>query len=177
MISLHTGEFPLVGPITLAATAQGLCLISLAGPEDARAQLARWYPGWQTLENATPLEEAVRQLHEYLAGDRTAFSVPMALRGTGFQKQVWACLAEIPYGETRSYASVAQAIGRPGAARAVGGAVGANPVCPVVPCHRVVGTSGRLTGFAYGLPLKEKLLRLEAKRAGQEAVAEQTKSG
>jgi len=109
-----------------------------------------------------PLLEARRQLAEYLAGDRRAFTLPLAPRGTEFERLVWQALVAIPYGETRSYAEVAAAIGRPAACRAVGRANGSNPIAIVIPCHRVIGSDGSLTGFGGGLPLKRFLLDLES---------------
>lgn len=108
--------------------------------------------------------EAARQLDEYLAGTRTTFELPLAPQGTVFEQEVWAALATIPYGQTRSYGQIAAQIGRPGwsAARAVGRANGRNPLWIVVPCHRVVGADGRLTGYAGGLEVKRALLDLEA---------------
>jgi O-6-methylguanine DNA methyltransferase len=108
-----------------------------------------------------PNERILRELHEYLRGARREFTVPLDIRGTPFQKSVWDVIGRIPYGETMSYQDVAVAIGRPTALRAVGQAVGANPTPIVVPCHRVIGKSGRLVGFGGGLPLKERLLALE----------------
>lgn len=106
---------------------------------------------------------AARELHEYLEGERRAFTFPYRLVGTPFrlQVQVWKELEKVPYGETTTYKRLAEAIGRPGAYHAVGGAVGANPLGIVVPCHRVIGTNGSLTGYAWGLPMKEALLELE----------------
>jgi methylated-DNA-[protein]-cysteine S-methyltransferase len=109
-----------------------------------------------------PLLEARRQLAEYFAGDRRAFTLPLAPRGTEFERLVWQALVAIPYGETRSYAEVAAAIGRPAACRAVGRANGSNPIAIVIPCHRVIGSDGSLTGFGGGLPLKRFLLDLES---------------
>jgi len=106
-------------------------------------------------------ETVLAQLHEYLEAQRRTFDVPIDLRGTPFQQAVWDRLLEIPYGETRSYAEVAASIGRPTALRAVGRAVGANPVSIVIPCHRVIGKDGSLVGYGGGLPLKERLLALE----------------
>ncbi len=106
-------------------------------------------------------ETVLAQLHEYLEAQRRTFDVPLDLRGTPFQQAVWDRLLEIPYGETRSYAEVAASIGRPSALRAVGRAVGANPVSIVIPCHRVIGKDGSLVGYGGGLPLKERLLALE----------------
>ena len=101
------------------------------------------------------------ELDAYLRGQLTTFSVPLDLRGTPFQLSVWNALREIPYGEVRSYASLAAAIGRPSAVRAVGAANGANPVPIIVPCHRVIGSSGRLVGFGGGLDWKARLLSIE----------------
>ena len=104
---------------------------------------------------------AARELHEYLEGERRAFTFPYRLVGTPFRLQVWKELERVPYGETTTYKRLAEAIGRPGAYHAVGGAVGANPLSICVPCHRVIGTNGSLTGYAWGLPMKEALLELE----------------
>jgi len=106
-------------------------------------------------------ETVLDQLHEYLEGQRRTFDVPLDLRGTPFQEAVWNQLLKIPYGGTRSYADVAASIGRPTALRAVGGAVAANPISIIIPCHRVIGKDGSLVGYGGGLPLKERLLALE----------------
>ncbi len=108
------------------------------------------------------LREAVRQLEEYFAGRRRRFDLPLDLRGTPFQLRVWELLQGIPYGETRSYGELAQDLGRPGAARAVGAANGANPLAIVVPCHRVIGAGGALTGYGGGIERKRFLLELES---------------
>ena len=107
------------------------------------------------------LKETVRQLRAYFAGDLRVFDLPLELLGTDFQKRVWHELETIPYGETRSYMQVATAIRAPHAVRAVGAANGANPIPIIVPCHRVIGSSGKLTGYGGGLPLKKRLLELE----------------
>jgi len=107
------------------------------------------------------LVEARRQLKAYLNGDLRRFQLPLDLAGTPFQKRVWTHLITIPYGETRSYREVAQAIGAPTAVRAVGAANGANPIAIVVPCHRVIGAGGQLVGYGGGLELKRRLLALE----------------
>ena len=110
----------------------------------------------------TPLlQEAEEQLNEYFAGARREFDLPLAPKGTPFQKAVWAEMCRIPYGETRTYGQLAAAIGRPSACRAVGGACHCNPIAILQPCHRVVGRSGRLTGYAYGVEMKQYLLELE----------------
>lgn len=113
-------------------------------------------------QDANPLlREAASQLHAYFARDLRRFEIPLDMPGTEFQKSVWRELEKIPYGETRSYSQVAAAIGTPTAVRAVGAANGSNPVAIVVPCHRVIGSGGRLTGYGGGLPLKKRLLELE----------------
>jgi methylated-DNA-[protein]-cysteine S-methyltransferase len=122
------------------------------------------------------LLETERQLHEYFAGARKQFELPLELWGSEFQKRVWRALKEIPFGETRSYLNVAKTIGSPKASRAVGAANGKNPLSIVVPCHRVIGTGGRLTGYAGGLETKAKLLALEA-RARQRAASTVAMSG
>ena len=108
---------------------------------------------------------AANQLQEYLAGKRTAFDLPLALRGTPFQKRVWAELLAIPYGQTRTYSEVARALGNPSSVRAVGAASGKNPLLILVPCHRVVAANGRLGGYAGDPKAKEFLLELEEKHA------------
>ena len=107
------------------------------------------------------LVETRRQLEAYFAGELRVFELPLDMQGTAFQKRVWDELLRIPYGETRSYMQVAVAVGAANAVRAVGAANGANPVPIVVPCHRVIGTNGKLTGYGGGLPLKKRLLELE----------------
>jgi methylated-DNA-[protein]-cysteine S-methyltransferase len=113
------------------------------------------------LPDDQPNAVALDQLHEYLRGERREFDLDLDLRGTPFQRRVWSELLEIPYGETVAYADVAARVGNPKALRAVGQAVGANPIPIVIPCHRVVGKDGHLVGFGGGLPLKERLLYLE----------------
>jgi methylated-DNA-[protein]-cysteine S-methyltransferase len=123
-----------------------------AGPE----------PGWRP--DDAPLREAVRQLEAYFAGELTEFTLPLDPAGTAFQRSVWAALCEIPYGETISYGELARRIGKPQAVRAVGAANGQNPIAIIVPCHRVIGSNGKLTGYGGGLPIKEALLALERKQ-------------
>ena len=105
--------------------------------------------------------EVYRQLQEYFAGKRTVFTVPYALNGTSFQQAVWTQIAKIPYGQTVTYKDIAQAIDKPRAFQATGRAVGANPLAILIPCHRVVGSNGELTGYAFGLEMKKTLLNLE----------------
>jgi O-6-methylguanine DNA methyltransferase len=118
------------------------------------------------------LDETARQLRDYFAGARRAFTLPLAPQGTAFQLRVWAALATIPFGVCWSYRELAQAIGQPAAVRAVGAANGRNPLPIVLPCHRVIGADGSLTGFGGGLPIKQALLRLEGALPAQEAAAQ-----
>ena len=140
----------------------------LAGEEDALSMIGfpkgsmRRDPEPDWIYNEKPLAEARRQLHEYFAGERKAFDLPLHLSGTEFQVSVLEALQKIPYGETVSYGEIAKRIGRPKAMRAVGAANGRNPIPIVVPCHRVIGSSGDMTGFGGGIDTKEALLRLEA---------------
>src|ERR1700742_4477033 len=120
------------------------------------------HDGWEPDHDAFP--EAVEQLHAYFAGGRTEFDLELNLVGTAFQRRVWAALLTIPYGETRSYGEIAQQIGSPGASRAVGLANGHNPIGIIVPCHRVIGSNGSLTGYGGGLDRKRALLALEMSR-------------
>lgn len=112
-------------------------------------------------EQTSVLKEAEEQLMEYLSGTRKVFNLPLAANGTDFQNLVWETLRKIPYGEIRSYKQVAEMIGKPNASRAVGMANNKNPVLIVTPCHRVIGANGKLVGYAAGLDIKEKLLKLE----------------
>jgi methylated-DNA-[protein]-cysteine S-methyltransferase len=112
------------------------------------------------------LVEAVFQLAAYFRGELREFQLPLDFEGTDFQKRVWRQLLTIPYGQTRSYTQIAQTIGSPNAVRAVGAANGANPIAIVVPCHRVIGASGKLVGYGGGLPLKKRLLELEGVVSG-----------
>jgi methylated-DNA-[protein]-cysteine S-methyltransferase len=116
-------------------------------------------PGWT--ESATPFADARAQLEEYFAGERTTFDIPLAPEGAPFELDVWRALEEIPYGETVSYGEIARRVGQPTAARAVGTANGRNPIAVIVPCHRVIGADGSLTGYGGGLERKRLLLELE----------------
>jgi methylated-DNA-[protein]-cysteine S-methyltransferase len=117
-------------------------------------------PAWQRA--AEPFAEVQAQLREYFAGERTGFEVPLALDGSSFERRVWSALQQIPYGETISYGELARGIGQPAAARAVGLANGRNPIAVIVPCHRVIGANGTLTGYGGGLERKRTLLELES---------------
>lgn len=124
-------------------------------------------PQWREDARHAPLAECARQLAEYFAGERDTFELPLAPEGTDFQQRVWKEIAKIPYGETITYAQLAARAGAPGSARAAGAATGRNPLSIVVPCHRVIGTSGSLTGYAGGLERKTRLLEIEAALQGE----------
>jgi methylated-DNA-[protein]-cysteine S-methyltransferase len=146
-----------LGTMLLAASDQGLAGIWFEGQRHGPEA-----PTWPEQPQHPVLQQAVRQLQEYFAGQRTRFDLPLDLtHGTPFQQSVWQALLAIPPGRTTSYAALGRQLGRPQAARAVGAAVGRNPVSIVVPCHRVLGTAGALTGYAGGLERKTALLRLE----------------
>ncbi len=155
-----------IGALRLAATSKGL--VRLAFPRERglgfRGWLERHVPDASSVDWVPVLDKVAAELEEYFSGRRTAFSVPLDLRGTPFQRAVWEELLRIPYGEVRSYGEVAGIRGRPRAARAVGTAVGANPVPVLVPCHRVIEGSGGLGGFGGGLQAKRELLALERAR-------------
>lgn len=145
-----------IGELLLAGDADGLTLIGFPKGSMRREPEPDW------IFNEKPLGEARRQLREYFTGERREFDLSLKLSGTDFQVSVLRALQEIPYGQTVSYGEIAKRIGRPRAVRAVGAANGRNPLPIVVPCHRVIGSTGDLTGFGGGLDTKEALLRLEA---------------
>ncbi|WP_338449232.1 methylated-DNA--[protein]-cysteine S-methyltransferase [Niallia oryzisoli] len=147
----------------LAATDKGICFVGSQNmPFD---EVINWaekaFPGSPLEENAKKLQPYVEQITEYLEGERKSFSIPFDYNGTEFQQAVWKALCEIPYGETKSYSDIAHHIQKPAAVRAVGAAIGKNPVLITIPCHRVVGKNGSLTGFRGGLDMKKQLLELE----------------
>ena len=149
-------ESPL-GRMLLAATDKGLAGVWFVGQRHGPDAT-----GWSEDPSHPVLRQAVAQLADYFSGQRTRFDLPLDLQaGTPFQQSVWAALLAIPPGGTTSYAQIGRQLGRPQAARAIGAAVGRNPVSIVVPCHRVLGTAGALTGYAGGLERKTALLRLE----------------
>jgi methylated-DNA-[protein]-cysteine S-methyltransferase len=148
------------GRLKLVASGEGLAAILWENDSPERVPLTDLVEE----PNHPILLETERQLREYVAGKRREFALPLDLRGTAFQKDVWRALLRIPFGETRTYGQLAKQIGRPEASRAVGAANGRNPLSIVVPCHRVIGASGKLTGFAGGLEVKARLLDLESGR-------------
>ncbi|MDO8678985.1 MAG: methylated-DNA--[protein]-cysteine S-methyltransferase [Acidobacteriota bacterium] len=145
-----------VGPLLLAGNAHGLRVLSFGVGSRPRAIDPAWLPDTKGV-----LKSVRKELDEYFAGRLKAFTIPLAFEGTPFQNQVWKELTRIPYGETISYLELANRIKNPKAVRAVGMANGANPIAIIVPCHRVIGSNGSLTGFGGGLPTKRALLELE----------------
>jgi len=162
-----------VGPLFLATSAKGLVALEFdqrlpgqqtirPNPRDLRAESKKL----RFEESANELSSYVRELEEYFSGSRRAFDFPLDLRGTDFQVACWHALLAIPYGETRTYADIARAVGRPQGFRAVGMANNRNPVAIVVPCHRVIASDGTLCGYGGGLEIKRKLLELEGALSG-----------
>jgi methylated-DNA-[protein]-cysteine S-methyltransferase len=144
-----------VGKLLLVSQDGKLKRVEFHGGEDILAAAQNWRPA------RAPFTETIRQLEQYFAGRLRAFKLPLAPEGTPFQRATWNALLTIPYGETRSYAQIARTMGTPTAVRAVGAANGRNPLPIVIPCHRVIGSNGDLTGFGGGLDIKRKLLELE----------------
>jgi O-6-methylguanine DNA methyltransferase len=174
METLHSTTFTSpVGPLFLAASSRGLVALEFdarlpgqqtirPNPRDLRVETK----GVQFEESASAMRVYVRELADYFAGTRRNFSFPLDLRGTDFQLACWRALLAIPYGETRSYADIARAVGRPQGFRAVGMANNRNPLAIVVPCHRVIASDGTLCGYGGGLDVKRKLLELEGALTG-----------
>jgi methylated-DNA-[protein]-cysteine S-methyltransferase len=144
-----------VGPLTLVADDQSLIGLHFESDPAGKPQ-----PDW--IQDDRRFEAAVAQLDEYFAGQRHTFDLPLAPRGTAFRKLVWKALRAIPYGQTATYGEIARAIGQPQASRAIGGANHHNPLAIVIPCHRVIGADGSMTGYGGGLARKRMLLDLEA---------------
>lgn len=161
-LALREVDSPL-GRLRVAATGRGIVRISLPreGGKGFAGWLMRSVPDGERVDWLPHLDAAERELAEYFEGRRRAFGLALDLRGTDFQLACWRTLLEIPFGETRSYAEVARAVGRPRAVRAVGAANGANPVPIVVPCHRVIQSNGGLGGYGGGLDVKRRLLAFE----------------
>ena len=152
-----------VGTVWVASTDIGICKISLGSDRSGA------FMGWlsehvaelEPREDGDVMAFATAQLVEYFSGSRRTFDLPLDVRGTAFQRMVWSQVIRIPYGATATYGDIAQLVGKPKASRAVGSAVGANPLPIVIPCHRVIGSRGNLVGFGAGLDVKESLLELE----------------
>lgn len=141
-----------VGRILLAGNARALTHLSFQDGQHPIEPDPRWVYAEQ------PLQRPIRQLEEYFAGKRKTFTITLAPQGTPFQERVWEALRAIPYGQTQSYGQIAKAVGNPKASRAVGAANGQNPISIIVPCHRVIGSNGKLVGYGGGLSIKETLL-------------------
>jgi len=156
MIHYRTIDSP-IGPLALAGRGQLLTNLRMVN-QTYEPNRTNWVPD----DRAFP--DAVQQLEAYFACERTDFDLELSLAGSEFQRRVWQALLTIPYGETRSYGEIAEQIGASGAARAVGLANGRNPIAIIVPCHRVIGASGSLTGYGGGLERKQSLLELERRR-------------
>ncbi len=150
-----------VGELTLVASERGLAAVLWENDDPARVPLG----GISQNDNHPLLIETEQQLKDYFEGSRENFSIPLDFNGTDFQKQVWGALLTIPFGETRSYLQIANQIGNTGAVRAVGAANGKNPISIIAPCHRVIGSNGKLTGFAGGIEAKAHLLDLESRKS------------
>ena len=152
---------PLLKKIFVASTEKGVCLVDfLASKKEFLEEVKRRFPG-RVVRDDSRNRKALLQLERYLKGKLKRFDCRLDLRGTSFEKKVWSELAKIPYGQTRSYKEIAQAIGHPKAFRAVGNANGSNPVSIIVPCHRVIESDGGLGGYGHGLKAKKLLLDLE----------------
>jgi methylated-DNA-[protein]-cysteine S-methyltransferase len=147
-----------IGPLLLAGDERGLSVVHFVNGRRPKSPPRTW------VEDKKPFKEVVRQLQAYFEGKLKEFELPLVLEGTEFQLRVWRNLQLIPYGETVSYGQLAKRIGSPDAARAVGLANGSNPIPIIIPCHRVIGSNGDLTGFGGGLPIKKKLLALESRQ-------------
>jgi len=160
MSTVYTSLATPIGPLLVATGDVGVELIEFASPRHRAVRGTDWREGETAL-----LRETCAQLLGYFAGERTEFDLPLAPRGTPFQLRVWHALADIPYASTQSYAGLATGLGKPTATRAVGAANGRNPLPIVLPCHRVIGANGSLTGFGGGLDVKRFLLDLEQAHA------------
>ena len=163
LISIQYYNSP-CGKLVLASMAGELCLSDWNANPCAERNLRRLTESMGAsfkTEATSVLEETKKQLDEYFAGRRQTFDIPLRPIGTDFQHRVWSALLRIPYGETRSYKDIAQTVGRPQAVRAVAGAIGANGISILIPCHRVIGSNHSLTGFAGGLEAKRMLLEME----------------
>jgi methylated-DNA-[protein]-cysteine S-methyltransferase len=147
----------------MAATSNGLCYVGSQDKpfEELEVWVNKHYRGSPLVQDDVFMQPFAAEFKEFFQGVRHSFTIPQELKGTEFQTEVWNTLCKIPYGETWTYSDIANAIQRPSAVRAVGTAIGANPVLLTVPCHRVIGKNGKLTGFRGGLVMKEQLLKIE----------------
>ncbi|OAB36918.1 epoxyqueuosine reductase [Paenibacillus macquariensis subsp. defensor] len=154
-----------IGVLTLCTSVKGICLIEMDSFTTKEAVIQQWSRNWaqdaEFIHDGERLSDAKTQLEQYFAGERKQFDLPMDMRGTLFQLQVWTTLADIPYGETCSYGQLAEAIGRPKAVKAVQGATNKNPIPIIVPCHRIIGADNSLAGYVFGHEIRSQLLSLE----------------
>jgi O-6-methylguanine DNA methyltransferase len=157
-----------INSLLILSSEKGLVKIMFIDTKDSLPlrSLKNEYPGTTFVEDKSKNQDTTNQLKEYFTGTRKIFSLPLDIRGTPFQKQVWAEVAKVSYGRTCSYGEIASRIGKPGAGRAVGMANHNNPLPIVIPCHRIVGADGSLTGYGAGIHIKEKLLKLEKENIG-----------
>ncbi|MET3695914.1 methylated-DNA-[protein]-cysteine S-methyltransferase [Bacillus oleivorans] len=153
--------------IPIAASGKGLVFVGFQHQpfQDLSAWVEKHFRGTPLIENHEKLLPYRNQLIEYLQGERKDFSLPLDYKGTPFQREIWKSLNQIPYGQTRSYSDIANAIGKPSSVRAVGTAIGANPILISIPCHRVIGKNGTITGYRGGWDMKIELLELERKHS------------
>lgn len=151
--------------IHMAATDKGLCYAGtpLETFDDLNRYITKWLPTFELIESEKEMGPYIEDLLSFFNGSSKQFTLPIDPYGTDFQKSVWQALTEIPYGQTVSYSDIANQIDKPSAVRAVGSAIGANPILIVVPCHRVIAKNGKLTGFRGGLEMKRQLLELESR--------------
>ncbi|MEB2302175.1 methylated-DNA--[protein]-cysteine S-methyltransferase [Lysinibacillus xylanilyticus] len=151
------------GTMYIVASDDGLVYIGTPNApfEEVEVWAKKPFKGYRFEENKEKLQQYVKQLSAYFNKELTAFNLPIHVKGTPFQLAVWDALKELPYGTTTTYSDIAHRIGNPKAVRAVGSAIGANPILAIIPCHRVIGKDGKLTGFRSGLAMKEFLLELE----------------
>ena len=155
-----------IGKMLVAATERGICAVSFGeSSEELKDELKTEFFAAEVKENESQLKQAVEAILRGLEGERTILTLPLDLRASAFQIRVWSELRKIPYGETRSYAQIAEAIGNPKAVRAVARACATNPVAIVNPCHRVIGSDGKLSGYRWGIERKKQILEKEAKRS------------
>ncbi|WP_414664358.1 methylated-DNA--[protein]-cysteine S-methyltransferase [Horticoccus sp. 23ND18S-11] len=157
-----------VGPFSIAVDANGHITATAFG---GKAALQRRLGPGKLVRDAAQTRFASEQVRAYFAGKQRDFTLPFAPAGTAFQQRVWSALAAIPYGETRTYGQIAAVAGKPSAARAVGRANATNPICLIVPCHRVIGADGSMTGFAFGETIKRRLLEHEQVTASHSRAA------
>ena len=165
-IQLHKTE---IGELLLGSFGSKLCLLGFKSKETRRAvddQIRKKLDAKFVKQNDEVLEKTKKQLDEYLDGNRKEFDIPLLMVGTDFQRRVWKAVMKVPYGVTSTYGQLAKNIGSPKSVRAVGNANSANPISIIVPCHRIIGSNGKLVGYGSGLPVKKRLLKLEQKNTG-----------